>query len=97
VPKASRGSPSSSLARGRSSHARSAEDLSRSGGSLSLAPYNGESPRRAPSPGTPQQKSYSAMRNSQSKNNFFFFCFVRLLIVVFVFFLTVVYFKLHCI
>ena len=66
VPKASRGSPSASLARGRSNQARSVEDLSRSGGST-LAPYNGNTPRRALSPGGSQQKGLSSLRNSQSK------------------------------
>ena len=82
VPKASRGSPSASLARGRNNQARSAEDLSHSGGNT-LTPQNGKTPRRALSPGGGQQKGLS-LRNSQGKNVcvgcMFFVCLLLLLL-----------------
>ena len=69
VPKTSKGSPSaasSHLAKGRGSHARSAEDIPRHV-SLSVGPSPLSSPnRRAISPGSEQRKGLSPLRN-QSK------------------------------
>ncbi|XP_070176721.1 centriolin-like isoform X2 [Littorina saxatilis] len=66
VPKASSGSPSTSLARGRpgSNQTRSSENLSQSGGSF-LAPRSVSGSRRAMSPISSQQKGFSPNRNSQ--------------------------------
>ncbi|XP_041369906.1 centriolin-like [Gigantopelta aegis] len=70
VPKASKGSPlaaSSHLAKGRGSHARSAEDIPRHI-SLSVGPSPVSSPnRRAISPGSEQRKGLSPLRTQTSQ------------------------------